>query len=107
MAKSKAKKDTFKEVVDKLWPKTKKELEKAVKSTRKLIDKGENYLKAVSEKGIDNTKVLALSLKKEKLYYALGKQIVQLPKGKWSRSAKINALMKEIKAVDKEIKKLK
>ena len=100
-------KDKFREAVDKLWPKTKKELEKALKSTKKMIDKGEKYLKAGYEKGLENTKILSLNIKKEKLYYDLGRQVGHIPKTKWGSSSKVNKLIKEIKSLDKEIKKLK
>ena len=99
--------DKFKEVVDRLWPKTKKELERAINTTKKLLNKGEEYLKDVSEKGVDNARKLSLSLKKEKLYYSLGKSLAGLPKSKWSKSNKLSSLLKEIKDLEKDIKKKK
>ncbi len=97
----------LKEVVNKIWPKTKKELEKVRDNAKKLIDKGESYIKSFSEKSADKTKKISLSLKKEQLCYKLGKQLVQLPKSKWSSSKKVNDLVKEIKAIDKITKRIK
>lgn len=100
-------KDKFKDVIDKLWPKTKKELEKAIENTKELINKGEKRLKVVSEKSINHTKKLSLGLKKEKLYYNLGKEAAYLSKSKWANNKKIGELISEIKGIDREIKKLK
>jgi len=100
-------KDTFKEVVEKVWPKTKRELEKALKNTKTMIDKGEEYLKDVSEKSVKNTKKLSINIKKEKLFYDLGKQLSSLPKTKWASSQKASKIVNSLKALDKDIKKLK
>ena len=97
----------FKDVVEKIWPKTKKELEKIRENAKSLINKGESYIKTLSEKSAERTKKISLSLKKEQLYYKLGKQLVQLPKSKWNSNKKINDLVKEIKAIDKIIRKIK
>jgi len=100
-------KEKIKEVVDKIWPKTKKELEKGIENTKKLLNKGERYLKVISDKSIDGTKKLSLSLKREKLYYNLGKLLARLNKSKWSKDNKINDLITEIRGLDKEIRKIK
>ena len=107
MAEKKHKKESLKEVVDRLWPKTKQELEKAVENTKKLIGKGEEYVKVMSEKSAEQTKKLSLSFKRERLYYTLGKAVAKTAQGKWSMSKKINRMVKEIKDTDKEIKKIK
>jgi molecular chaperone DnaK (HSP70) len=99
------KKEKFKEVVEKLWPKTKKELEKVLENTKKMLEKGEKYIKTVSEKSAENTRKLSISLKREKLYYNLGKLVSRTPKNKWSNNKKIINLLKEIKLLDKEINK--
>jgi predicted nucleic acid-binding Zn-ribbon protein len=98
-------KEKFKEVAEKLWPKTKKELEKAIANTKELLEKGERYIKTLSEKGVDNARKLSFSLKKEKLYYNLGKVASSVPKSKWSKNKRITDLLKEIKLLDKEINK--
>ncbi|UCD14930.1 MAG: hypothetical protein JSV34_04190, partial [Candidatus Omnitrophota bacterium] len=71
-------KKDLEEVVDKVWPKTKRELEVGLRNTKKLIAQGEKYLKEFSEKSVKNTKKLAFSLKKEKVYHVLGKTIANL-----------------------------
>ncbi len=98
--------EKFKDVVDKVWPKTKKELEKAIESAKKYLVKGEGYLKDVSEKGIEQTKKMSLSLKREKLYRDLGKVAADTAMTKWKTTKKITALVKEIKELNKQIKKI-
>ena len=100
-------KDNFKKTVDNLWPKTRKELEKAIEETKKVIARGESYIKAVSARSVDKTRKISLSMKREKLYYILGKNIAKTPKSKWNSDKKIGELIKGIKTLDKEIKKIK
>lgn len=107
MAKKKAKGDSLKEVVEKMWPKVKKDLEKGMKNTKKMLIKGEEYLKEVSEKGVEQSKKIALSLRKEKLYYDLGKAVASTSAGKWKESKKIATSLKEIRELDRLIKKIK
>lgn len=107
MAKKQMKKENWKEVIDKMWPKTKKELEKALQNTKALIGKGEEYIKGVSEKGAKQARKLSLSLKREKLYYNLGKGMVKVSPSQWSKSKKIDSAVKEIKNISKEIKRIK
>ncbi|UCC96016.1 MAG: hypothetical protein JSW40_04505, partial [Candidatus Omnitrophota bacterium] len=94
-----------KEVAEKVWPKTKKELEKAIDRAKVLMGRGEEYLKGVTEKGVENTKKLSLSLKREKLYHDLGKLAAVTPKNKWAHTKRINDLLKDIKTIDREVKK--
>jgi len=95
------------EMIDKVWPRTKKELEKAMVQTKRLIVEGEKHFKVISQKSIKNTKKLSLSLKREHLYYSLGKSTAGTPKTKWSSAKKINSLIKNIKKLDQEIKQIK
>lgn len=88
--------------VRKIWPKTRKELEKVAQSTKTAIDKGEQYIKTLSQEGIRNAKKIAVSFKKEKLYYELGKTIAVTPKSKWHESAAIEAVITEIKNLERE-----
>ena len=101
------KKDNFKKVVDNLWPKTKRELEKAIEKTKKMITKGESYIKAVSARSVDKTRKISLSMQREKLCYTLGRNIAKTPKSKWGSDKKIGELIKDIKTLDKEIRKIK
>ncbi|UCG35310.1 MAG: hypothetical protein JSW17_00480 [Candidatus Omnitrophota bacterium] len=102
----KASKSRFAEL-KKLWPKTKKEWEKGLKQTKKLLDKGETYLKSVSEKGVEQTRKISLNLKKEQLYYNLGKLVANTPKTKWSKSPKVAKLLKQIANIENTVKKIK
>ena len=100
-------KESFKEVVDRVWPKTKKELDKALENTKKMLNKGEKYLKVLSERGVETTKKLSLSAKREKLCYDLGKTAAGIAPDKWAGSKKMALILKEIKSLDKQIKKIK
>ena len=89
-----------------MWPKTKKELEKAIVNAKNLLDKGEESLKTFSDKSMATMKHVALSLKKEQLCFDLGKIVATTPRAKWPSSKKITAILKQIEKVEKEIKKI-
>jgi len=96
--------EKVKELIEKNWPKTKVELEKAMESAKKIISKGEEYIKDLSEKSVDATKKLSCNLKKEKLFYDLGKLVSATPRSKWDSNKKILAMLLEIRAIDKKNK---
>ena len=100
-----AKKDQIKELVEKIWPKTKKELEKAIKNAKDMLAKGEKQLKNLSGKGVERAVKISLGIRKEKLYYELGKSAAGTTVSKWQSSRKINSMLKEIKELDRQIKK--
>ncbi len=102
-----AKKETVKEVVERLWPKAKKELDKGVKNAKKMLIQSEKYLKVLSEKSAIQTKKISLSLKREKAYYDLGKAIASTATTKWKTNRKVISLIKEIRKLDKSINKAK
>lgn len=95
--------NNFEEIKNKVWPKTKKELEKAIEKTKKAIDTGERYLKTLSQKGVENTHKIALTLKREKLYYELGRTLHDTPKNKWLEGKKIDELIEAINEINKDI----
>ena len=99
-------KKTFKDTKNKVWPSTKRDLQKAIATAKKLIDKGEKHIKIISEKSIRSTKVISLNLKKEQIYYLLGKNVAQIGKSKWAKDKKVNNLLLDLKAINSEIKKL-
>lgn len=101
------KKDTLKYVKTEIWPKTKKELEIGIKNTKKLLDKGEKYLKNFSERSAIQAKKISLGLKREKIYYSLGKIVAESKSENLSEDKKINDLIKQIRNLDKQIIKLK
>ncbi|MBD3245550.1 MAG: hypothetical protein GF333_00880 [Candidatus Omnitrophica bacterium] len=97
----------WKEVVEKVWPKTKKDLEKAREQTQKMIAQGEKQLQSMTERGIEKTQQLSESLKREKAYYTLGKTVAHLPKSRWGQTKKVTDLVDDIKKMTKEIEKKK
>ncbi len=100
-----AKKDSLRKVFDQIWPKTKKELENVIANAKEALAKSESYLREVSGKGVEQTKKLPLTLKREKLYYDLGKAAAAAGPSKLSSSQRVNALLKKIKELNKQIKK--
>lgn len=100
-------KKQWKEVKNNLLPKAQVELGKAVKNAKVMLAKGEVYLKDVSQKGLKNSKKLALTIKKEKLCHDLGKLTLKTPKAKIAQNNKISYTIAEIKKIEKEIKKIK
>ena len=104
---AKKEKDPLQEFANKAWPKTKKELEKAADNAKKMLTKGESYLKEVSEKGVEQAKKISLSLKKEKLYYDLGKAVSSCGIEKLSSNTKTTSILRDIKKLESLIKKIK
>ena len=102
----KAAQEKWKEIQTKVWPKTKKELEKGMLEAKKMLNKGEKYIRSVSNKGVKETKKISLNLKKEQLYYQLGKSLAHSQKAKWTESRKAESLVKKIKIIEREIKKI-
>ncbi len=102
----KAAQEKWKEIQTKIWPKTKKDLEKGMVEAKKMLSKGEKYVRNVSDKGVKETKKISLNLKKEQLYYQLGKALAHSQKSKWTENRKAEALVKKIKIINREIKKL-
>ena len=94
----------WKKTVDKYWPQTKVELEKAAKTTKVLIDKGEVHVRNVSRKSLIELKKLSLNLNKERLYLRLGKSVATISREEWAASRKIAAVLKEIKTVERNIR---
>lgn len=101
-------KNKIKEIINDLWPKAKKELEVALDTSKVLLKKGESYLKDLSDKSVKEAKKLSLNLSREKLYYDLGKVIAGIrDKNKWLQNSRISELIKKIKSLGGEIKKIK
>jgi len=97
----------FKETIDKMWPVTKKELEKAIDNAKDLLSKGEESLKTMSDKSVATMKQVTLSLKREQVCFELGRAVAATPIAKWKTSKKIAGFLKEIKTIDQGIKKIK
>ena len=88
------------------WEKTKGQLIKFSKEALEVAKKGEEELVKFSKKSklhIDST---AINLRKEKLYYLIGKEYVHsISAGK--ESSKVKKLLADLKAAEKEQKSLK
>lgn len=102
-----AKKDFFQDVKEKHWPNAKKELEKGIENAKKMVSAGEKHIRQLSEKGAERTRKITLQVKKERLFYELGKAVSSVAKSKWGSDKKIQDLRNEIKALEREIKKIK
>ena len=100
MTKPKKNDHLLNDFADKIWPGTRKELEKVIESTRAAIDNGEKYIKILSRKSVDNAKKISISFKKERLYYDLGKAVALTPKSKWAESTLIANIVDELKQLD-------
>ncbi|MCF7894959.1 MAG: hypothetical protein K9L69_02335 [Candidatus Omnitrophica bacterium] len=101
------KKDFFQEIKTKHWPYARKELEKGIDNAKKMLSAGEKQIRQLSERGAERTRKIALQVKKERLIYDLGKTIAKTAKNKWGATKRIDKLRKEIKGLEKEIKKIK
>lgn len=95
----------LKKTIDTLWPRTKKELERAIGNAKGFLDRSEASLKALSEKSAASVKELTLTIKKDKLYFELGKLVAATSANQWSTNKKITALLAEIKRIEREIKR--
>ncbi|MFH1782264.1 MAG: hypothetical protein ABH848_01455 [Candidatus Omnitrophota bacterium] len=93
----------IKKIINKMWPKAKKELEKGIEETRKFIDNGERHVIDATEIGIKNVKIMAAHVKKEKLFYEIGKSVSKLSPKKWNTSKSILKGIEEIKKLNREI----
>ncbi len=97
------KKDLKKEIM-KAWPKAKKDLEGISRDTAKLLKKGEEYIRNLSEKTAKKAEAVVYQVKREQLYYQLGKILASSSKAKWQSSKRIDSLVGQIRKLNKEIK---
>jgi len=88
------------------WPKTRQDLERGLESVQRAIQQGEKQVRILSEKGARNSKKLALSLKREKLYHDLGKAVATSAPSGWTQNKTIESLLSEVETISQEIKKL-
>lgn len=87
------------------WEKTKKQLIKFGKEVGELVKKGEDEIITLSQKSKIQLEATTTSLKKEKLYYQIGKEYVQLADAS-KPSAKLTQLLEEYHSLDQEQKSL-
>lgn len=93
--------DELKTKADHLWKEAKKDMEKFLTDTSRLIKQGEVQLKDASEKGREKMEKMGYALRKERLYYELGKKTASLPRSQWENNKRINELVREIKKLDR------
>lgn len=83
------------------WERTKKQLVKLGKEATELAHKGEKEIIKISKKGKLHIDKTALNLKKERLYYSIGKEYVGL-KDANRPTAKLKKLVEDLKKTVKE-----
>lgn len=88
------------------WETTKKQLIEFGKEATKIAKKGEQELVKFSEKSVLHIDATAANLRKEKLFYQIGKEYVQQLKNK-KESAALTKLLRELDSVEAEGKVLK
>ena len=96
----------LKRKIDKVWRVGKKDLDKILKDSSRLVKKGETQIKDISKKAEKNLEVMVLSLQREKLYYELGKYLAKLTKNKWTDSRKAKNFLSKIKNTSRKINRL-
>ncbi len=89
-----------------LWKNSVAEYDKMTKETSKLLKKGEKNWKKISKKSQDRMEAVNLSMRKEKICYQMGKTLARLPKSRWTKTKKVDSMIKEIKDLNKKIKEL-
>jgi len=98
--------EALKHKISQVWTRTKKDLDSALDETARLLKSGERHLKGISEKSREKLELMSLKIKRENLYYKIGKTVALTQKSKWPESKKIDKLFQDIKKLDREIKKL-
>jgi len=88
------------------WEKTKKQLMKFGKEASEVAKKGEKELLEFSKKGKLHVDSTAMSLKREHLYYQIGKEYVKI-KDAGPQPAKLKKLIDEMNKVDRQQRQLK
>ena len=87
------------------WEKTKKQLKQLSADALELAQKGEKELIKISRKSkwhIDST---AITLKRDRLYFLIGKAYAKIKKNS-VRTKELDRLMKELQTLEKEEKDL-
>ena len=87
------------------WPKIKKQLLDVSQQAMELVKKGEEEVVKLTKKGKLQVDLASCSLKREQLYYQIGKEFVKA-KYPGSHTEKMNTLISELTAVEKEEKAL-
>lgn len=90
-----------------LWKQAKNDFDTVVKEGSVIAKKSEKYLKEKSKEGKKQLEALTLALKREKLFYELGKALSKIPKGKKIINKKAQIILKDIRKVNAQIRRKK
>ena len=88
------------------WPKIKKQLLQVSEQAVDLVKKGEKEVVQLSKRGKLQVDLTSLGLKKEHLYYQIGKELVKT-KHLGSHTATLTDLIEDLKDVEKQEKALR
>ncbi len=101
-----AKKFNMQKELEKLWPKTKKQLDRVAKDAMVLAKKSEKQLIELSEKGKIQFELTMLQVKKEQLFYKIGKAVAKNLK-RMKKTVTLAKLDKELKSINSQISSCK
>ncbi|MDP8253704.1 MAG: hypothetical protein P9X27_04805 [Candidatus Kaelpia aquatica] len=101
---AKKKKKDLKDTMVDIWKSTRGEFDIVMDETSKLIKKGEKHVKVFSDKSKETLELISAKLRRENLYYQLGKTASSTTKSRWNDSKKMDKLRSEITKLSKEIK---
>ena len=97
---------TLEQDIKKNWPKAKKEIERLSKEALVVAEKGKKELIRFSKESRLRLDLTSLELKKEHLYYLIGKEFVKA-NYPVAKADKLKKLMQELKKVSQEQKSLR
>jgi predicted nucleic acid-binding Zn-ribbon protein len=101
---AKKKKKDIKTTMSDIWRVARDDFDSAMSETSKLIKRGEKHVKSFSDKSKDRLELISAKLRRESLYYKLGKKVSVTAKSKWKDSKTIDSLRSEISKLSREIK---
>ena len=88
---------------EKIWRDTKVQVFKFSKETLDLLKKGEKEVVKASGKAKINFEIMLSKLKREQLFYIIGKESFKSSKKKRGSGARVAKLVKEVKEIEKQI----
>ena len=92
----------FSKNLEKLWPQTKKQLEKMAADAKKLAQHSEKQLVQFSEKSKLQFELTVLQFKREQLFYRIGKAASKVIK-KIKQNKGLSQLSKELDSLSRQI----
>ncbi len=89
--------------IEKMWPEVKDKLYKIGKDALELAKYGERKVIKLSKKSKLQFELVTLQLKREHLYYKLGKETISLLKKGVIKNKKLKSMYGQISILDKQI----